>query len=103
MRLVKSDLLYAVYQGEIAVPQLRDLTYLFELKDGAKTILFGADGAGKSPRPFRFTAKDFQPYVVPDWVEKTVFYQIFPDRFANGDKANDPPNVERVGRETDRF
>ena len=29
----------------------------------------------------------------PSWVEKTVFYQIFPDRFENGDKTNDPPNV----------
>ncbi|MBP9040942.1 MAG: glycoside hydrolase family 13 protein [Anaerolineaceae bacterium] len=31
---------------------------------------------------------------VPDWVQDSVFYQIFPDRFENGDKTNDPPNVE---------
>jgi cyclomaltodextrinase / maltogenic alpha-amylase / neopullulanase len=30
---------------------------------------------------------------VPDWVKDAVFYQIFPDRFANGNPANDPPNV----------
>lgn len=30
---------------------------------------------------------------VPDWVQDAVFYQIFPDRFANGDLENDPPNV----------
>ena len=30
---------------------------------------------------------------VPKWVHDTVFYQIFPDRFANGDPTNDPPNV----------
>ena len=30
---------------------------------------------------------------VPYWVPDAVFYQIFPDRFANGDPANDPPNV----------
>jgi len=34
---------------------------------------------------------------VPDWVQDVVFYQIFPDRFANGDKANDPDNVESWG------
>lgn len=34
---------------------------------------------------------------VPDWVHSAVFYQIFPDRFANGDPANDPPNVEPWG------
>ena len=26
----------------------------------------------------------------PDWVKKTVLYQIFPERFANGDPQNDP-------------
>jgi glycosidase len=31
---------------------------------------------------------------VPDWVQDAVFYQIFPDRFANGDMRNDPPNVK---------
>ncbi len=31
---------------------------------------------------------------VPDWVQDAVFYQIFPDRFANGDLSNDPPNVQ---------
>ncbi len=27
---------------------------------------------------------------VPDWIVDTVFYQIFPERFRNGDPANDP-------------
>ena len=31
---------------------------------------------------------------VPSWVKNTVWYQIFPDRFCNGDKSIDPPNVE---------
>ncbi len=30
---------------------------------------------------------------VPDWVKDAVFYQIFPERFANGDTANDPRGV----------
>jgi glycosidase len=34
---------------------------------------------------------------VPDWVKSAVFYQIFPDRFANGDPTNDPPNTEPWG------
>ncbi len=33
----------------------------------------------------------------PYWVQDAVFYQIFPDRFANGDPANDPPNVQKWG------
>lgn len=29
-------------------------------------------------------------YKTPEWVKKTVWYQIFPERFANGDPSNDP-------------
>ena len=31
---------------------------------------------------------------VPDWAQDAIIYQIFPERFANGDPTNDPPNVE---------
>lgn len=34
---------------------------------------------------------------VPSWVSDSIFYQIFPDRFANGDRGNDPPNVQPWG------
>jgi len=27
---------------------------------------------------------------VPEWVTDAIFYQIFPERFANGDRSNDP-------------
>lgn len=30
---------------------------------------------------------------VPAWVKDAIMYQIFPDRFANGDPSNDPANV----------
>jgi glycosidase len=30
---------------------------------------------------------------VPPWVQDRVFYQIFPDRFYNGDPSNDPVNL----------
>jgi Glycosidases len=30
----------------------------------------------------------------PDWLADAVFYQIFPERFANGDPSLDPPEVE---------
>lgn len=36
---------------------------------------------------------------VPDWVQDAIFYEIFPDRFANGDKLNDPANVVFWGAE----
>lgn len=33
----------------------------------------------------------------PSWFQDAVFYQIFPDRFANGDPSNDPPDVQPWG------
>lgn len=34
---------------------------------------------------------------IPYWVQDAIFYQIFPDRFSNGDSSNDPPNVQPWG------
>lgn len=34
---------------------------------------------------------------VPYWIQDAIFYQIFPDRFANGDPSNDPANVQAWG------
>ena len=39
----------------------------------------------------------FTAMTVPNWVQDAIFYQIFPDRFANGDPSNDPPNVHPWG------
>lgn len=35
--------------------------------------------------------------MIPDWVADAVFYQIFPERFCNGDSSNDPPGTEAWG------
>ncbi|HLL09508.1 MAG TPA: glycoside hydrolase family 13 protein, partial [Rubrivivax sp.] len=61
-------------------------------------------------RRFRQTvyAPDFK---VPDWAADAVYYYVFPDRFRNGDKGNDPRpgraryhkhTVERHARWTDK-
>ncbi|MGC8959699.1 MAG: glycoside hydrolase family 13 protein [Chloroflexia bacterium] len=39
---------------------------------------------------------DVSPFP-PTWIQDAVFYQIFPDRFRNGDPGNDPPNVHPWG------
>ncbi|KPL78800.1 hypothetical protein ADN00_06130 [Ornatilinea apprima] len=38
----------------------------------------------------------------PQWLNNAVFYQIFPDRFANGDLSNDPQGVFPWGSQPDR-
>jgi cyclomaltodextrinase len=39
------------------------------------------------------------PIDTPDWVRGAVIYQIFPDRFDNGDRTNDPPGTVAWGTE----
>ena len=34
---------------------------------------------------------------VPDWAKEVVWYQIFPERFCNGDKSNDPTPLDMQG------
>jgi glycosidase len=37
------------------------------------------------------------PTTSPDWVKDAIFYQVFPDRFRNGDASNDPAGTEPWG------
>jgi glycosidase len=38
-------------------------------------------------------------YKTPEWVKETIWYQIFPERFANGDPSNDPEGTLAWGSE----
>ena len=54
------------------------------------------------------SSKPTSSFTVPAWAADAVFYQIFPERFANGDKSNDPTResleVARIGaQELDDF
>lgn len=94
MRLVSSDEMYARYVARIPWNRKTDLSYTFALTEGARVSRYGANGLSTgAAKPFVLKAKEFQPFTVPAWVEKSVFYQIFPDRFDNGSKANDPTDV----------
>ncbi|MDX2066638.1 MAG: alpha amylase N-terminal ig-like domain-containing protein, partial [Fimbriimonadaceae bacterium] len=85
MREVGRDSLYAYYSIGYRRPLGQAFSYQFELRDGAATELVG---------PYRLDPKAYRPFVVPAWVEKSVFYQIFPDRFKNGRRDNDPAGVQ---------
>ncbi|MFE4573428.1 glycoside hydrolase family 13 protein [Paenibacillus chitinolyticus] len=93
-----SDQLFDYWQGELVPPHYR-LRYAFKLTSGEEVVWLTEKGFGteKSQDPLTFFDYPFLwPQEVlkpPAWVKEAVFYQIFPDRFANGDPANDPPGV----------
>ena len=46
---------------------------------------------------FHYEPRGHTPFATPVWVRDAVFYQIFPERFCNGDRSNDPLNTEPWG------
>ncbi|WP_062109311.1 glycoside hydrolase family 13 protein [Bacillus niameyensis] len=94
---------YFDYWQTVVKPPYRRLRYGFELDDGEDKLFFGEGGfSHKRPddiafyfaMPFVHASDAFQP---PHWVKETVWYQIFPERFANGNKKNDPASVLKWG------
>ena len=96
---VTSDALFDYWRVAVSVDFGR-LQYLFELRDKeGQSVLYGDKGfTDNSPENLASEGNGFKlPYIheidgcqVPDWVSKTVWYQIFPERFANGDAELSP-------------
>ncbi|MEL7087345.1 MAG: alpha-amylase family glycosyl hydrolase, partial [Planctomycetota bacterium] len=68
--------------------------YTFGLKDGQAYKILGTNGLFASgPDPalvLPFTVDMTPTFQTPDWAKRAVWYQIFPERFRNGDPRNDP-------------
>lgn len=72
--------------------------YRFRVEDGPERWILGPRGViDKETATGWFVPSPSAGPAVPDWVRDAVFYQIFPDRFANGDPSNDPPGTESWG------
>ncbi|CAM4315186.1 alpha-glycosidase [Paenibacillus tarimensis] len=110
MRKLASDSLFDYWQA-FAKPEYRRLRYAFALDDGRVKLWMTEQGfEPEEPAdpnqffdfPYLNPADIFTP---PAWVKDAIFYQIFPERFANGDPSISPENVEEWGGEprTDNF
>ncbi len=84
------------YFGGVAVTQSPNLTYFFELKGGSTTAYYSGGQRYTQVADARTHAWHGQmkpAFDTPEWAQHAVWYQIFPERFRNGDKSNDPPNT----------
>ena len=74
-----------------------------EKGSGGTAVADMQPGSARAIRRFRQTV--FSPdFKVPDWAQDVVYYYIFPDRFRNGDKSNDPqPGVAKYRDHTVEF
>src|SRR5690606_11954413 len=66
-------------------------SYRFKIMTDEGAYYLTALDISQTEKPDWFDFKILADYQAPAWVKGSVFYQIFPDRFYNGDPANMPP------------
>ncbi|CAH1208067.1 Cyclomaltodextrinase [Paenibacillus plantiphilus] len=99
-----SDDLFDYWEAAVQ-PPYRRLVYYFILQSEGQTVYFMEKGFFRESLPENMDDGLFDfPFLnpadviaPPEWVKDAVFYQIFPERFANSDASLNPPNVEPWG------
>lgn len=92
---------YEFWEATLPAPALPTVYwYRFIVKDGSATAYYEDDGArdqgwgqtfGGSPdNSYQMTFYD-PAFQTPDWVKDAVIYQVFVDRFRDGNSANNTP------------
>lgn len=64
------------------------ISYYFEVHSGKQSCIFDTRGAVKDVET-RYFFRILPGFSTPEWAKGAVMYQIFVDRFCNGDKSND--------------
>ena len=102
MRLMGSGEDHDYFVGRMSLRYGR-VQYYFILKTGDAAVYLGQHGIFSSPdasEPWNFGFH--YPYLwwrtngldrPPDWAYDSIVYQVFVERFANGDPSNDPPGT----------
>ena len=94
MTKVLSDELFDYYEYEITVGTDQVL-YHFKVVTGQEVCLYNRLGATDEAQQ-GFDFKITPGFHTPEWAKGAVMYQIFVDRFCNGDKSNDVETCEYV-------
>lgn len=85
-----------VWEARLLFPKgTTDVRYQFLARDGDARVALGKKGTATKSRGadagrFTVTLEKAARFETPEWARDAVFYQIFPDRFCNGDASNDP-------------
>ncbi len=108
MSLEGSDDLFDYWFVEVK-PEFRRLRYGFELYSGNESVVYGERGfKERDPKEpnfyFNFPfLNQIDVFKAPEWVKDTVWYQIFPERFANGNPKLDPKGTLPWGSEDPKY
>lgn len=100
MTWLASDGVFTCWEAELYEPHRR-FRYAFQIRSGAEEIYYTEDGFSRTASQGGWLSGYFNwPYLydsqriqVPAWVLDAVFYEIFPERFANGNPENNHPKA----------
>lgn len=102
MEKAASDHMFDYWECAV-LPKYKRLSYSFRFESGDETVYMTDTGLNHEyPYPpggyFEFPyIHEIDVFKVPDWAKEAVFYQIMPERFANGDPSNDPEDTAPWG------
>lgn len=103
MECAYRDGLFDYFQANLVFPRVaRYQKYYFRLKETNGEIwyysVFGIDRQEPGDNFFEYLYANQNDVIsVPGWAQGTVYYQIFPERFFNGDGRNDPDSCMEWG------
>lgn len=86
MQITRTDAVSAFWSVELPITMPRT-HYRFKLMTAKGSLWLNALGLTRSDGPDHYDFKLLANYEAPHWVHDAVFYQIFPDRFHNGDPS----------------
>src|SRR5690348_16840542 len=87
MELIAKDTVACWWEGEMQIKMLRN-TYRFLLVTSEGQWWLTAAGITRYTPTDATDFRILAHYQAPAWVRDSVFYQIFPERFADGDPSN---------------
>ncbi len=102
MKRIYSNMLFDYYEAVIHTGTEK-IFYYFEIYLGKTLAYYNKVGVYKELNPdYNFTI--MPGYKTPDWAKGAVMYQIYVDRFCNGDITNDVEDREYIyiGQPTDK-
>lgn len=87
MKKVDHDTLFDYYEGIIRLEEMK-VEYYFEIRGGHFICYYNRKGVmNEVQNNYNFVL--MPGFQTPNWAKGAVFYQIFVDRFCNGDTSND--------------
>lgn len=88
MKVQETDAMFDYYQVKIPPIEKSKVEYYFEIISGNALCYYNKIGVQTEVNP-TYNFSIMPGFKTPDWAKGAVFYQIYVDRFCNGDPSND--------------